>query len=530
MWAQNLHEGHAMTKDLHTLIKSLTSSEKGYVKKHSIVHVIGDQNKYIKLFDAIDKQKEYDEKEIIQKFADDPILNNFSVAKKYLFRFILKCLESYNTNAKTELRSILNHIEILHNKNLPGVAKKMLTKAKATAQQYELYEFMEEIIDWEIVFIVEEANSQNYLELVNKYFGELYDSIEKKKTIIGYKHLYQKLRAKALYMGLPRNDEDVLEFQKIADQVSKNDTNLLSTFNAQFYRNLMQANFLFISNEHKQANELMEKNVKLMEEFPHMIELRPAIYLGMLRNKAVNELSLMRYKPLFDTIRKMDAFVEKYGQMNRYFEVMAENLKLFVYIPTGQFTEALKIAEKLDVLYKQLPPTKTLTKERQLQHYAFAYIYIALEDYKLANQHINSLLNNHEFDIRSDLFCFGQILSLIIHFELGNVELLDYRARSTYNLLLKRNHLYEFEKQIIVFLKNTKSMTRKSPEIRQAFIELKESIERITENNKLEKNALSLFDLISWLESKIEGKSFIEIKQEKFNQLLSSEGANAHMH
>jgi hypothetical protein len=518
------------SKDLHTLIKSLTSSEKGYIKKHSAVHVIGDQNKYIKIFDAIEKQKVYDEKEIIKKFTDDPILNNFSVAKNYLFRFILKCLESYHSNTKSELRSTLNQIEILHNKNLPAVAKKMLVKAKATAQQYELYEFMEEIIDWEIIFIVEEANSKNYLELVNKYFGELNESIEKKKTIIGYKHLYQKLRAKGLYMGLPRNDEDVVAFQVISEQADNNDKSLLSTFNAKFYRNLMQANFLFMSNEQKKANELMEHNVLLMETHPHMIELKPSIYLGMLRNKAVNELSLMRYKPLFDTIKKMDAFVGKYGQLNRYFEVLAESLKLFVYIPTGQFREALEIAERLELMYKQLPVTKSLMKEKLLQHYAFAYIYIGLEDYKMANHHLNILLNNNDFDIRSDMYCFAHILSLISHFELENTEFLDYRSKSTYNLLLKRNHLYEFEKQIIVFLKRTKNMTRKSPEIKQAFIDLKENIETIIATNKLEKNALSLFDLISWLESKIEKKSFMQIKQKKFNQLMSSEAANAHMH
>lgn len=518
------------SKDLHLLIKSLTSSEKGYIKKHAAIHVIGDQNKYIKIFETIDKQKEYDEKEIIKKFKNDPILNNFSVAKNYLFRFILKCLESYHSNIKSELRSTLNQVEILYNKNLPAVAKKMLLKAKASANQYELYEFMEAIIDWEIVFIGEEATPGNYLELVNKYFGDLYDSIEKKKTIIGYKHLYQKLRAKALYKGLPRNDEDVAAFEKIAEQASNNDAGMLSTFNAKFYRNLMQSNFLFVSNEQIKANELMEENVQLMEEHSHMIALKPATYLGILRNKAVNELSLMRYKPLFDTIKKLDAFVLKYGQVNRTFEVMAENLKLFVYIPTGQFKDALAIAEKLEAIYKQLPPTKTLQKEKQLQHYAYAYIYIGLEDYKNANLHINALLNNSEFDIRSDLFCFAHILSLIIHFELENVELLDYRAKSTHNLLLKRNQLYEFEKQIIVFLKKTKNLTRKSPEILSAFAELKESIENITANNKLEKNALSLFDLISWLESKIEKKSFMQIKQEKFNVLMSHEGSNAHMH
>lgn len=518
------------TRDLHHLIKSLTSSEKGYIKKHSIVHVIGDQNKYIRIFDAIEKQKEYDEKEILKNFEGDPIIQNFSVTKNYLVKFILKCLESYHSNIKSELRSTMNQVEILHNKNLPAMARKMLMKAKASAVEYELYDFMEEIIDWEIIFLAEEATPDNYLDLVNKYFGELNDSIEKKKTIINYKYLYQKLRAKALYTGLPRNDEDVLEFQKIAEQAKKNDKRLPSTFNSQFYRNLMQANFLFVSNEQKQANELMEKNVKLMEKNPHMIELKPGTYLGMLRNKAVNELSLMRYKPLFDTIKKMDAFIEKYGQINRSFEVIAENLKLFVYIPTGQFDDALEAAERLDVVYRQLPPTKTLKKEKQLQHYAFAYIYIGLGDFKQANNHINELLNNSDFDLRSDLYCFSHILSLIIHFEMGNSELLEYRARSTYNLLRKRNQLYNFEKEIISFLKLTKMMTRRSPEIMVQFIELKKNIERIISENKLEKNALSLFDLISWLESKIEKKSFMEIKQKKFKMLMSSEASNAHVH
>ncbi len=518
------------SKDLHHLIKSLSSNEKGYIKKHSAVHVVGDQNKYIKIFDAIEKQKEYDEKEIIRQFENDTTLINFSVTKNYLFRFILKCLESYHTTTKSELRSTLNQIEILHNKNLPGMAKKMLVKAKATAEQYELYDFMEEIVDWEIVFLVEEATPQNYLELVNKYFGQLNDYNEKKKTIIGYKHLYQKLRAKALYAGLPRNDEDVIEFQLIADQAKSDDKNLPSTFNSKFYRNLMQANFLFMSNEQKQANELMEENVRLMEENPHMIELKPSTYLGMLRNKAVNELSLMRYKPLFDTIKKMDAFVLKYGQINRSFEIMAENLKLFVFIPAGQFSEALEAAERLDFVYKQLPPTKAMKKEKQLQHYAFAYIYIGLGDYKQANNHINELLNNNDFDIRSDLYCFAHILSLISHFELGNTELLEYRARTTNKLLQKRKQLHKFESQIILFLRQTKKMTRKSPEIINAFIELKESIEKLTAESSLERNALSLFDLISWLESKIEKKSFMEIKQKKFKLIMTSEASNAHVH
>ncbi|CAN5344251.1 hypothetical protein BH10BAC1_BH10BAC1_04550 [soil metagenome] len=514
---------------LHQLIKSLSAPEKGYIKKQAMLHVIGSQNKYIKIFDAVEKQKVYDEKEIIRKFEGEPTLNNFAVAKNYLFKFILKSLEAYNHNVKSELRSALNQIEILYNKNLPVLAKKMILKAKATSLEHELYEFMEELIDWEIILLVEEATPENYLNLVNKYFDELYDSIEKKKIIIGYKHLYQKLRAKALYMGLARNDEDVIEFQKIANEDKSNDKNLLNTFNAQYYRNLMQANFLFTLNEQGQANEILKKNVQLLDDNKHMLELKPFTYIGLLRNKAVNELSLMLYSDLFTTLERMDAFVAKYGQLNRNYELLTENLKLFVYIPTGQFDKALAIAKKVEGLYEQLPQTKSLQKEKQLHHYALAYVYIGLGEYKLANQNINLLLHNTDLDFRSDLYCFAHILSLIIYFEMNDLDMMEKRIRATYRLLLKRNKLYNYEKQIIAFFKDLQNKVRTPAELEADFIQMKNSIEGLTTNN-VERNALNLFDLISWLESKIEKKSFMEIKQKKFNQLMANEASSAHMH
>jgi hypothetical protein len=514
---------------LFYLIHSLNSTEKGYIKKQASVHVVGDQNKYIKIFEAIDKQKEYDEEAILRMFEGEPILNNFGVAKIYLFKFILKCLEQYHSTVKSELRSTLNHVEILYNKNLPAIAKKMLIKAKATATEYELYEYMEEIIDWEIVFLVEEATPQNYLALVNKYFNELNESIEKKKTIISYKHLYQKLRAKSMFYGIARNDEDVLEYKKIFDQSKANDQSLLNTFNANFYRNLMHSNFLFTLNEQSEANYFLNQNVDLFHGNMHMVDVKPFAYIGILRNKAVNELSLMRYKDLFATIEKMDEFIKKQGHLNRYYEILTENLKLFVYIPMGEFKKALTVAQNLENVYKLIPPNKLLLKEKLLQHYAYAYIYIGLEDYKNANHHINLLLAAPENDFRSDVYCFAHILSLIIHFELQNKELLVYRIRSTYRLLDRRNKLHEFEKHIFSFLRNSLDRKGKKADITKGFLKLKNNIEKSTKN-KVEQNALSLFDLISWLESKIENKSFMEIKQAKFKNQQSSEAHNAHLH
>ena len=55
---------------LHRLIKSLTKPEKRYFKVFSSRHVIGDQNNYLVLFDAIDRQGEYDEAKLIKKFKN----------------------------------------------------------------------------------------------------------------------------------------------------------------------------------------------------------------------------------------------------------------------------------------------------------------------------------------------------------------------------------------------------------------------------------------------------------------------------
>ena len=46
------------SNDLFQLIQSLSRTEKAYFKKYTSLHVIGERNNYVKLFNAIEKQKE----------------------------------------------------------------------------------------------------------------------------------------------------------------------------------------------------------------------------------------------------------------------------------------------------------------------------------------------------------------------------------------------------------------------------------------------------------------------------------------
>ena len=73
------------TDDLFQLIKSLSKSEKGYFKKFSYLYTIEGEKNYIKLFDAIEKQKEYDEKKLLKIFNEEEFIKQFPRVNSSIF-------------------------------------------------------------------------------------------------------------------------------------------------------------------------------------------------------------------------------------------------------------------------------------------------------------------------------------------------------------------------------------------------------------------------------------------------------------
>lgn len=58
--------------NVYALIKSLNRSEKGYFKKHATFHIRTKKgSNYVKIFDAMDAQKVYNEPKLIKKFRHD---------------------------------------------------------------------------------------------------------------------------------------------------------------------------------------------------------------------------------------------------------------------------------------------------------------------------------------------------------------------------------------------------------------------------------------------------------------------------
>jgi len=183
---------------------------------------------------------------------------------------------------------------------------------------------------------------------------------------------------------------------------------------------------------------------------------------------------------------------------------------------TGEFEEGcseimVKRGEEFNLLLSMLDKHSTM-----IMNYKVACLYFGAGNFNMSIRYLNKIINSSDIDFREDLHCFARILNLVCHFELGNFDVIKYYIISTYRFLLKKDDLHEFQQLIMTFLKNLK-FEISARDLIERFTKLKQSLLPLV-NSSYEKRAFIYFDIISWLESKIEKRSVPDITRDKFNQ------------
>lgn len=138
---------------------------------------------------------------------------------------------------------------------------------------------------------------------------------------------------------------------------------------------------------------------------------------------------------------------------------------------------------------------------------------------KEALKELFKIINDKNTNLFSDIRSFSNLLFLIIHYELENYDMLPYYSRSVYRQLLKRNKLFNYEKAILDFIRKKIYDKNNKEEYLEKFRELREKLIEISKDTN-ENKALDYFDVISWLESKLENKTFAEIIKNKVSKKI----------
>src|SRR5215212_386025 len=135
---------------LFQLISSMEKSEKRHFKLYIKRSSSKQDLKVVRLFDALDKLTEYDEKLLFKKLSGitKPQLYNL---KAHLYKQLLASLRLLKTNDNTDLKlsEHLDNARLLYNKGLKLQSLHILEKAKELARTHNKFNFLVQVLSLE---------------------------------------------------------------------------------------------------------------------------------------------------------------------------------------------------------------------------------------------------------------------------------------------------------------------------------------------------------------------------------------------
>lgn len=496
--------------ELFNLIKNLTPAEKRFFRLQSQLQS-GEKN-YLHLFNAIDKEDEYDEELIKKKLFRARLVKDFSSEKNYLTALILKSLRIFHENSSDSimLNNLQSEIEVTFQKGLYSLCAKLIKKLKTKALEQENFLVLLQAYSWEHRIrqtkTLTVSDTQNIIE---KNIKEELNYAEKIIQIIKMKAISARLSFARLTTGLPRTQEDFEKYAQFINdpllQIKKD-----SPFWLKIYYYSIYGLYYNIIENLEEAYKVRKKSVELVEKNLSKVDLR--LYIATL----INFLSILKKESEY--YNEFEVYLLKLKSLsgkNNIEMVMLSNawtLEISKCIENKEFERAfslIKPIEKNHHQFKAIYPLEHLI----IDYYQFFYIHFIRAEYSRSLFWLNKILNlKEEKRIRQDIRSFSEIVKLVVHYELENYELLPYITKSTYRYFAKIKKTYRFETAFLSAVKKLCKMSDKN-ELLIILLQLKQELLQISED-PLEKNVLKQFDFISWIDSKISGKGFYEVINE----------------
>lgn len=153
-----------------------------------------------------------------------------------------------------------------------------------------------------------------------------------------------------------------------------------------------------------------------------------------------------------------------------------------------------------------------LPKEYELEFYfLLSTVNFGADNMNRSLYWLNKVLNDPEPALRQDIFTYARLFNLVVHYELGNFELLEYMVRSTQRYLSKRQRGFGVEAALIDHIKKLARST--SPEAKHKLLGSLRSVLDELMKDPNESTVLKYFNLRAWVAAKVEGQPFASMVQ-----------------
>jgi hypothetical protein len=489
---------------LFVLIKSLGKGEKRYFK---LAESREKNLKFIRLFDRMDVQSTFDEKSIL---TSEPgfSASQFSNLKAHLYGKILKSLREYyrSTVPGIEIRGLIDEAQVLMERGLYRQSAKRLHKAEKQAAESDHHELQLEVLKWQKQLLSYTVDFEDH-----SYVEEIVEKVKSVNARINNINNFSNLQAslQALYRktGYIRNADEHRKVAAIFNKsVPKIDEASLS-ISERIHLYKVHIGYCFYVQDFGQGLAYAEKWVELFRHQKPLRRSKPEEYIAGLNSLLIAQSKLRLRLPFEESKRELRKLNRLPGSAHN----AHISLKLFKYtfvhefnglIMTGEFDRGVALFERLASGLESFT-AQLDAHSRVILYYKTACLYFGNGDYRKCLFWLHSIFNLTDTDLREDIHGFARILSLICHFEMGNDALIPYQVRSTYRYLLKKADLHQYQKLLLNFLKSlpphlqAKDVSARLKVLRNKMVGL--------QNDPYEGRSFVYFDLVAWLDSRIEG-------------------------
>ncbi|MEL6863674.1 MAG: hypothetical protein AAFP19_04610 [Bacteroidota bacterium] len=434
--------------NLHRLIRSMTKAEKRHFKILSVRNSKGEHNNYIMLFDAIDHQEVYDEEKLRKKFRKYRFSKQIAQTKYLLYQLILRSLRQLHDSRTVDIQlsSMLQTVEILYRRRLADQCFPILQKAKKIAEAFERLNACLRILDWEEQ-LLRSMPHKGRLANLQALITERQEVLQRMETETQYRLLLDQ----ALHLnrfGHPTDDLSV-SFEQMLQSPGLQKIHPESSFIAQLCYHEFHAQYHLSDGNFEKAFTYMAIIHALWQAHPEQQDLHREDHIRTMSQYIICGINARvveaDFEAIIDELQSLSPFSEQ--DKKRLF-LMGAILDFIYHVADQQLEMAKRVLIVIEQLIQEQPDIVE-SYWTILLHYHIGIFHFLEGAYEESLYWIEKVQQAQENEVPSHVSSYCKLIGLMIRYELGAYEVLEYDIRKVYRYLKKRKQIGQLEGEVL---------------------------------------------------------------------------------
>lgn len=501
-----------MSKTLHNLIRSMDKSEKRHLRLFVQQNYRQGRHKSMELYDFLLKMEAYEEDLLLQAHSKGRLPKDLPAARYKLADLILKSLRAYHAAGSTSnlLKSELENIKILFDKELLALCDKKIRSLKAKAAQLEDHRILVELLDWEsrVIYFLQPPHLLEKMSEITLAKSKALAVLSEEQELLS---LFRKMHLATKKQLTHLSPEEKEYMEEIGGSPLLKSPEAPASQLGKACKNLSLGLYDFVLGNVEEAHPRLLAAYQIFAGNSYLVALFPEIYRVAATNLLNNSLLATKVDVFELVLKDLRKKLSDSNGQDKLLKQTALRLELVYCMNFGEEERGGLLVEEISDFVARnidwIEPSGLLNflYNCSIFHFMYGHAQAALK-------HLQGILNLRREDIRHDILEFATLFQLAIHYELGNMDFLEYQVRNAKRFLITRNVKRDYEWRILAFFQRAIQLVSQ-PEQLGALQDLKGFLEQVLAEGK--ERPLGCQELVFWAESKIQRKPIGEYFREQ---------------